>query len=205
MTVIQGNVDLISETKLDEEQQLYAGYITESSEQMGVYIKTLIDISRTVAGYQLQFEKVPMADYMKQMETQINSLCLTKGINLSAEIDTSLGTCNIDKLLLERAVMNVVNNAIDYSPSHGTLYIKASNRGEFLEITITDEGSGFSTEALLHAQEQFFMGNKSRTSRMHFGMGLYITSNIIKQHKGQILLGNSDKTKGAEVLLKIPY
>lgn len=205
LTVIQGNVDLISETKLDEEQQLYAGYITESSEQMGVYIKTLIDISRTVAGYQLQFEKVPMADYMKQMETQINSLCLTKGINLSAEIDTSLGTCNIDKLLLERAVMNVVNNAIDYSPSHGTLYIKASNRGEFLEITITDEGSGFSTEASLHAQEQFFMGNKSRTSRMHFGMGLYITSNIIKQHKGQILLGNSDKTKGAEVLLKIPY
>ena len=92
LTVIQGNVDLISETKLDEEQQLYAGYITESSEQMGVYIKTLIDISRTVAGYQLQFEKVPMADYMKQMETQINSLCLTKGINLSAEIDTSLGT-----------------------------------------------------------------------------------------------------------------
>ena len=50
LTVIQGNIDLISETELDDEQRLYAGYITESSGQMGVYIRTLIDISRTVAG-----------------------------------------------------------------------------------------------------------------------------------------------------------
>lgn len=205
LTVIQGNVDLISETKLDEEQQLYAGYITESSEQMGVYIKTLIDISRTVAGYQLQLEKVPMADYMKQIKTQISSLCLTKEIYLSMETGKDLGDCKIDRLLLERAIMNVVHNAIEYSPLHGTLTIKTRNTGTFFEISITDEGSGFSPEVLLHAQEQFFMGNKSRTSKMHFGMGLYITSSIIKQHKGQILLGNSDKTKGAEVLLKIPY
>lgn len=68
-----------------------------------------------------------------------------------------------------------------------------------------DEGSGFTPEALHHAQEQFFMGNKSRTSNMHFGMGLYITGSIIKQHNGQLVLKNSDKTKGAQVIIKIPY
>ena len=51
LTVIQGNIDLINETELDDEQRLYAGYITESSEQIGIYIKALIDISQTVAGY----------------------------------------------------------------------------------------------------------------------------------------------------------
>ena len=101
--------------------------------------------------------------------------------------------------------MNVVSNAIDYSPSKGTIYIGTKNMEKFLEISITDEGNGFTPEALLHAQEQFFMGNKSRTSNMHFGMGLYITSSIIKQHNGQILLRNSDITKGAEVIIKIPY
>ena len=205
LTVIQGNIDLINETKLDEEQQLYAGYITKSSEQMGIYIKTLIDISRTVAGYQLQLEKVDMIDYMKQIELQANSLCLTKGIYLCMEIGTDLRKCKADKLLLERAIMNVVSNAIDYSPSKGTIYIGTKNMEKFLEISITDEGNGFTPEALLHAQEQFFMGNKSRTSNMHFGMGLYITSSIIKQHNGQILLRNSDITKGAEVIIKIPY
>ena len=57
LTVIQGNIDLINETELDDEQRLYADYITESSSQISIYIKTLIDISRTVAGYQLHLEE----------------------------------------------------------------------------------------------------------------------------------------------------
>ena len=67
LTVIQGNIDLISETELDDEQRLYAGYITESSEQIGIYIKTLIDISRTVAGYQLHLEKFDIAESDRQV------------------------------------------------------------------------------------------------------------------------------------------
>ena len=68
LTVIQGNIDLINEIELDGEQRLYVGYITESSGQMGVYIRTLIDISRTVAGYQLNLEEIDIAGYMEQIE-----------------------------------------------------------------------------------------------------------------------------------------
>ncbi len=205
LTVIQGNIDLISETELDDEQRLYAGYIIESSGQMGVYIRTLIDISRTVAGYQLNLEEFDIADYMEQIEAQANSLCLTKEICLHMETGANLGTFKADKLLLERAIMNVIGNALDYSPPKGTVYVEVQKPDHFLQISIIDEGSGFTPEALHHAQEQFFMGNKSRTSNMHFGMGLYITSSIIKQHNGQLILKNSNKTKGAQVIIKIPY
>ena len=205
LTVIQGNIDLISETELDDEQRLYAGYITESSEQIGIYIKTLIDISRTVAGYQLHLEKFDIADYMRRIETQASSLCLTKGICLHMETGADLGALKADKLLLERAIMNVISNALDYSPTQGTIYVTAQMTDCFLHISITDEGSGFTPETLHHAQEQFFMGDKSRTSNMHFGMGLYITSSIIKQHDGQLILSNSKKTGGAQVIIKIPY
>ncbi len=205
LTVIQGNIDLISETELDDEQRLYAGYITESSGQMGVYIRTLIDISRTAAGYQLNLEEFDIADYMEQIEAQANSLCLTKEICLHMETGENLGTFKADQLLLERAIMNVIGNAVDYSPLKGTVYVATQKTDKFLQISITDEGNGFTPEALHHAQDQFFMGNKSRTSNMHFGMGLYITSSIIKQHNGQLILKNSDKTKGAQVIIKIPY
>ena len=205
LTVIQGNIDLISETELDDEQRLYAGYITESSGQMGVFIRTLIDISRTVAGYQLNLEEFDITDYMEQIEAQANSLCLTKEICLCMETGANLGTFKADKLLLERAIMNVIGNALDYSPPKGTVYVEVQKPDHFLQISIIDEGSGFTPEALHHAQEQFFMGNKSRTSNMHFGMGLYITSSIIKQHNGQLILKNSDKTKGAQVIIKISY
>ena len=77
-----------------------------------------------------------------------------------------------------------------------------SNNG-FVEISVTDEGTGFSKEALCHAQERFFMGDKSRTSNMHVGMGLYITSSIIKQHGGQLVLENSKETGGAKDTMKL--
>lgn len=205
LTVIQGNIDLMSETNLDDEQRLYAGYITEGSEQIGFYIKTLIDISRTISGYQLCLEEIDIADYMKRIEAQANSLCLTHDICLCMETGTNLGTFKADKLLLERAIMNVINNALDYSPPKGTVYVIVQSTDDFLQISVTDEGNGFTPEALYHAQEQFYMGEKSRTSNMHFGMGLYITSNIIKQHNGQLVLKNSDKTGGAQVIIKIPY
>ncbi|MEQ3404710.1 sensor histidine kinase [Dorea formicigenerans] len=162
MTVIQGNIDLINETELDDEQRLYAGYITESSEQIGIYIKALIDISRTVAGYQLHLEKFNIADYMGQIEAQASSLCLTKGICLQLETGVDLGTLKADKLLLERAIMNVISNALDHSPPQGTIYVTVQKTDCFLHISITDEGGGFTPEALHHAQEQFFMGDKSR-------------------------------------------
>ena len=131
LTVIQGNIDLINETELDDEQRLYAGYITESSEQIGIYIKALIDISRTIAGYQLHLEKFDIADYMGQIKAQASSLCLTKGICLQLETGANLGTLKADKLLLERAIMNVISNALDYSPPQGTIYVTVQKRTAF--------------------------------------------------------------------------
>ena len=78
LTVIQGNIDLINETELDDEQRLYADYITESSSQISIYIKTLIDISQTVAGYQLHLEKFDIADYMGQIEARQAPCVLSK-------------------------------------------------------------------------------------------------------------------------------
>jgi signal transduction histidine kinase len=111
-----------------------------------------------------------------------------------------------DQLLLERAIMNVVGNALDYSPKVGYVYITITGEQQNLQISVTDAGSGFSQEDLLHAQEQFYMAERSRSSKLHFGMGLFITKSIVQQHNGQLLLGNSEKkTGGAQVTIKIPY
>lgn len=122
----------MNETELDDEQRLYAGYITESSEQIQVYIKTLIDISRTVTGYQLQVEKIDIADYMEQIEAQASALCVTKEIRLSMETD--MGCFEADKLLLERAIMNVVNNALEYSRKEEQYMWKRRGKKTFCKL-----------------------------------------------------------------------
>ena len=205
LTVIQGNADLISETELDEEQRLYAEYIGCSSEQMQLYIRTLIDISRAATGYQLNVEDIDLPAYIKQLREQIDALCQTKKIGLQMEIENLPAVLSADKLLLERAIMNVVNNALDYSPqgSHISILIAGDKRS--LKISVTDAGPGFSQEDLLHAEEQFYMADRSRSSNLHFGMGLFITKSIVRQHGGQLILNNSKKTGGAQVTISIPF
>ena len=204
LTVIQGNIDLIRETKLDEEQQLYAKYITESSEQIYTYIKLLIDISRVLVGYQSKIEEVNADEFLRHIEMQAKGLCSLKKIHLQVNILSIPKNLKIDVILMERAIMNVIDNALEYSSEGGTIYIRVQTKENYLEISIIDEGVGFSKEALKYAQEKFFMDDGSRSSRLHFGMGLYITSSILKQQGGYLILENSDKTHGAKVCMKIP-
>lgn len=204
LTVIQGNADLISETELDEEQCLYAEYIISSSEQMQLYIRTLIDISRAATGYQLHVEDIDLPAYVEQLQRQIGALCQTKKIGLQMEIEHLPAVLSGDKLLLERAIMNVVNNALDYSQQDSSISISITGGKGNLQILVTDAGPGFSQEDLLHAEEQFYMADHSRSSNLHFGMGLFITKSIVQQHGGQLILSNSEKTGGAQVTMKIP-
>ena len=74
-----------------------------------------------------------------------------------------------------------------------------------LPITVTDAGPGLSQEDLKHAKEQFYMADHSRTSNLHFGMGLFITKSIVQQHNGQLILSNSEKTGGAQVTILMPF
>ena len=205
LTVIQGNADLISETELNKEQRLYAEYISSSSEQMRLYIRTLIDISRAATGYQLHMEDIDLPAYIKQLREQIDALCQTKKIGLQVEIEHLPAVLSADKLLLERAIMNIVNNALDYSPQDSPILISMTGDKGSLTISVTDAGPGFSQEDLLHAEEQFYMADRSRSSNLHFGMGLFITKSIVQQHGGQLILSNSEKTGGAQVTISIPY
>lgn len=205
LTIIQGNTDLLSDTILDSEQKLYVNYILESSIQMQEYIKTMIDISRAAVGYQLNIEKVNTYDYIDGIRAKMKLLCLSNKIKLKLDLSSVPKLMQIDKMQMERAIMNVVNNALYYSKEGGTIYCDIWSEDNYLFISITDEGVGFTREALQHAQERFFMDDNSRSSRMHFGMGLYITSSIVKQHGGKIILENSLQTYGARVIIKIPY
>lgn len=143
LTVIQGNADLISETELDEEQRLYAEYISSSSEQMQLYIRTLIDISRAASGYQLHMEDIDVLSYVEQLRGQIDALCQTKKIGLQMELEHLPDVLSADKLLLERAIMNVINNAMDYSPQDSSIHISIIGGKQHLKITVTDAGPGF--------------------------------------------------------------
>ena len=204
LTVIQGNIDLINETELDEEQKLYADYITNSSEQMQSYIKVMIEISKAAVGVDMQKVTVDSAEMMEQITQQVRSLGNAKGIGVQTDLQITSREMEIDRMMLERAIMNIVDNAIDYSPKGGTIYLTVKDKENRLQIVIADEGPGFSQDALQHAKERFFMDDRSRGSELHMGMGLYIASSVMRQNGGQMFLENDAVTHGAKVRMELP-
>ena len=166
LTIIRGNTELLYDTDLTIEQQECADYITDSYTQMQVYVKTLIDLSTASTGYQLNKEIFNLPDYLKQVKVSIDALCRTKEIHLRMSMSDIPMQLTADKVLLGRAIQNVVNNALDYSPQDGTLHIDVCGKDNFVEISVTDEGEGFSNEALQHAQEQFaYTGPRAPSAR----------------------------------------
>ena len=204
LTVIRGNVDLLEETILNSEQKNFIKYASLSTDQMEAYIKTLIELSRAAMADKIFFEQIPFLPFWENLCGQIQSLCNLRFINLQTSTDMLPEYVQGDRILIERAVMNIVSNALDFAPEESVLKVSAKGAGELLEISIADSGPGFSQKALKHAKELFFMDDESRGSKQHFGMGLYIVTQIVEKHQGKMRIGNSAVTKGAEVTISFP-
>ncbi len=205
LTIVRGNVELLYDTMLTDEQRECADYIKNSSIQMQNYIQTLIDITKSIDNFCPHIQEFCMSDFLQELQNQTKGLCSTQGIQLQVSFKYQIQHIHIDHDLFMRAVLNVISNAVEHTLANGIVYLEVTENEGYFVFVIHDTGNGFSAEALKHATEQFYMSNQSRNSDAHFGLGLYITDLVTKQHNGQLFLENSEKTGGAKVTIKIPY
>lgn len=205
LTIVRGNAELLYETSLSEEQRECADYINSSSIQMQNYVKKLIEAATAGSCFQFRRQTTDISSFLHEISTMANGLCAVKGIGLEVKEEHIDGQIQIDRDYLLRAVGNVLSNAVEFTPVGGKVKVAAYNDASFVCISICDSGAGFSSESLKHAAQQFYMGDSSRTSKTHYGMGLYIANSIVNQHGGELVLDNSQETGGAEITIKIPY
>lgn len=204
LTVIHGNTDLLAETNQTVEQQQCTGYILSAATQIDQYISVLLDLSRAEGGLRPVRQKIATKEFLASLEKQANALTTAKSIGLSIEKRGVPQFFFADSFFLMRAVINLVTNGIEYSPEGGKLCIRIEAVKEELRICVVDSGHGFSPEAMAHATEQFYMEDHSRTSKAHYGIGLYIAYSVAKQHGGGLLLENAPDTGGGMVTLYFP-
>jgi signal transduction histidine kinase len=107
-----------------------------------------------------------------------------------------------DKQRIEQVVINLLTNAIKYSPKANKVFVSLRNEGEFATVRVKDEGIGLKEEHLSKIFNRFYradgVGNVSG-----LGIGLFLTKEIIDRHNGTILV-NSDYGKGSEFLFSLP-
>jgi signal transduction histidine kinase len=103
---------------------------------------------------------------------------------------------------LARVFYNILDNAIKYTPNNGEISISGKTKLNKYLITITDNGSGISKDAIDKIFDPFFRGDKARNTN-GAGLGLTLSKKIIENHKGTISI-KSQENKGTSVLIALP-
>ena len=203
LTILRGNAELLNEETLDSEQNKYNQHILKSVDEMEMYIQSLLDMTKFEESTALQFKQIETKNFIKNIMEESAICALDKQLNLIKEVKEIPEFIYADEAALKRTIMNVMINAIEYSPANGDLIFSIETINRKVRFIVEDSGRGFTKEEMDSATEQFYRGDKSRNSKNHYGIGLYIAKSFAKQHGGNIYLSNSEKLCGAKVVLEI--
>lgn len=107
------------------------------------------------------------------------------GYDLLIEGDSSI-VADIDEGRIEQVIINFINNAIRYAPESKLIYIGYEKSGSKIKISVTDQGPGISPEKLPYLFERYYQVKNNKSGDAGLGLGLYICSEIIKKHNGEI-------------------
>lgn len=204
LTIIRGNADLLSETAQTEEQRDYTEYIASGARQIEDYMKALIEMAKADSSVSYQPASFNLRDFLSRIGIQMQALSGVEPFIYEVRTGELPDTLHADAVLLERALLNTLTNAVEHSPENGRVLLTVEKDQESLLLRITDEGPGFSAPALGRAAEPFFMGDVSRQSKGHYGIGLSIASSIASLHGGELHISNSEMTGGGEVTFRLP-
>ena len=189
----------LSETELTTEQKKNITYVLNGTTQIQSYVKQLIDVTKSWNCSDVTYTTVRLEDFFADIKEQALGLVeiYHQKIDWKAGQSDKKVTIAYDPMF--RAVMNMIQNAVEHTKENGIIYIDAKEQDGRLTFIVEDSGSGFTKEALLHGTEQFFMDDTSRNGEAHYGMGLFFAKTVAEKYGGGIKLSNSENTGGARV------
>lgn len=127
-----------------------------------------------------------------------------KSQEIKMQIEENIGEIIADKDGIEQVILNIVTNAIKYTPNNGIIKIGAKSDNEKVILTVKDNGIGIPKEDINRIFERFYRVDKARSREMGgTGLGLSIAKQIIEAHNGEILI-NSEFDKGTTVDIILP-
>lgn len=201
LTTIKGYLQVLTKKDNDPMSKLFIDKSLYQVEKLNALIEDLLNMSRIEAGrLDFNLEVFDMRELLKEiLETFSYSATTHKVVdNLGSEPVFVKG----DKQRIEQAVLNLLTNAIKYSPSADKVYLSLEVVGKNVTVRVKDEGMGLNREQKEQLFTRFYRAENTK-GISGLGLGLYLTKQIIERHKGVIQV-SSEYGKGSEFYFTLP-
>ncbi|MCU0916110.1 MAG: ATP-binding protein [Planctomycetes bacterium] len=208
VTSIQGFVEALVDGSIKDPVQVerYLGIIARHTSRLNSIIEDLLTLSRLEeAGEQraLTFAVSPVKPVIEEAIDLSGVKAEEKRIRVDLVCDNDV-EARINPPLLEQAIINLIDNAVKYSPEGSHIQVETHRSDGEVSIAVTDEGCGIPAEHLPRIFERFYVVDKSRSRKLGgTGLGLAIVKHIAQAHGGRVTV-ESTPGKGSTFAFHLP-
>jgi histidine kinase len=169
-------------------------------------VQDLEALSRAEAG-QLLLERdaVDPASFVEDAVARLRPQYEEKGVALELRLPAALPTVFADKFRMTQVMLNLLGNALQYTPQGGTVVVTAKGEGAQLVVSVTDNGIGIAPEHIPHLFERFYRVDKSRSrAGGGSGIGLTIVRHLVEAHGGRVWAESDGPGEGSTFTYTLP-
>lgn len=178
--------------------------IRRAMQNMRQLIDDLLDLTKIEAGINLDLRPTSLQSVVNECLEQIRPGAEDKRMQLLSHVPDDLPPVMADRSRLRQIMLNLVGNAVKYTPPEGWAKIWAEPRGDAVRIAVQDNGLGISPEDQIHIFERFYRVRRPETDAIEgTGLGLAIVKSLVEAHHGQITL-ESRLGEGSTFYLTLP-
>lgn len=207
ITSIKGFVETLLEDELpDETRRRFLQIVKDEADRLEALIGDLLDLSRLESDTgPLARQDVNVAELVADVVQRLRPQADKKGIVPEIRIPPDLPPVPASRDMLGQALMNLLDNAIKYTPAGGHVWVEARRVAtDFVEISVADDGPGIPSEHLPRIFERFYRVDKARSrAEGGTGLGLSIVRHIVQRHQGSIRV-ESRLGKGSRFIITLP-
>ena len=205
LTIMRGELEsIVDQTQAESEVQRTAASVLEEVERLTRIVEGLFAVSRLDAGEaQKECVAFDLAGLTTSTAEQMCLLAEDKGISVSCDAAREV-TVEGDRARMKQVVVNLLDNAIKYTPAGGAVRLSVKAAGNKALLEVEDNGIGIPADAQPHIFERFFRVDKARSREMGgAGLGLSIVKSICAAHGGQVDF-QSTEGKGSRFKVELP-
>lgn len=202
---IRAAAETLQEGALDDRAaaEEFLGHIQRETDRMTQLVEELLELSRIESGAApMRFAQVDAATVVADTVRRFQRQAERAGLSLSAQVPSTPLTVIADAERLERALGNLVANAIKFTPPGGSITVTAAEDDDTVALSVRDTGVGIEPEAQPRVFERFYKTDRGRGSG-GTGLGLAIVKHIVRAHEGTVSV-ESRPGMGSTFTMRLP-